>query len=122
MRRENLLAHPTASADIARVPHHHHRREFVKGLGALAGSAALLGYDLSLANADPPPEVTKLRIHESEVTCSAPQIIAQELLHAEGFTDVQYVNYPRDIQHWGPESLLAGEVDITFSFAPTDIR
>ena len=29
------------------------RREFVKGLGALVGSAALLGYDFRLANADP---------------------------------------------------------------------
>jgi len=98
------------------------RREFVKGLGALAGSAALLGYDLRFANAEPPPETTRIRIGEGPVTCGAPKIIAQELLYAEGFTDVQYVNYPRDSQRWGPESLLAGEVDITFSFVPTDIR
>src|SRR5262245_37423134 len=98
------------------------RREFVKSLGALAGSAGLLGYDLELANADPPPETTKLRITENEVTCIAPQVIARELLYAEGFTEVQYVNFPRDTQRWSPEDLLAGEVDISFSFAPTDIR
>ena len=121
MRLENLLAHPTASAEIARVPIQR-RRNFVKGLGALAGSASLLGYDLRPANADPPPETTRLRILENPVTCIAPQVIARELLRAEGFTDVQYVNYPKDTQRWPPEDLLAGEVDMTFSFSPTDIR
>ena len=121
MRRESLLAHPTAFAEIARVPHHR-RRDFVKRLGALAGSAALLGYDLRLANADPPPETTKIRLREHRVTCIALQVIAQELLYAEGFTDVQYVNYPRDTQRWAQEALLAGETDITLSFAPSDIR
>jgi len=101
---------------------HRCRREFVKGLGALAGSAALLGYELRPANAEPPPETTKLRITEYEVTCTAPQSIAQQLLYAEGFTDVQYVNYPRDTQRWAQEALLAGEADISFSFAPSDIR
>jgi len=32
----------------------------VKGLGALAGSAAMLGYDLRLAAAEPPPETARL--------------------------------------------------------------
>jgi hypothetical protein len=31
------------------------RREFVKSLGALAGSAGLLGYDIKPAAAEPPP-------------------------------------------------------------------
>jgi len=98
------------------------RRDFIKGLGALAGATGLLGFQPEQAAADPPPEITRLRVHESPVTCIAPTIIARELLYAEGFRDVQYFNYPRDSQNWGPESLLAGEVDFTFSFAPTDIR
>ncbi len=97
------------------------RREFVQGLGALAGSAALLGYDLRLASAEPPPETTTLRIHDVAITCVAPQFIAQQALHSEGFTDVKYVNYPRDTQNFGPASLMAREVDLTFSFAPSDI-
>jgi NitT/TauT family transport system substrate-binding protein len=101
---------------------HLHRREFVKRLGALAGSVALPGYDFRLAHAEPPPETTRVRITENEVTCVAPQIIARELLFAEGFTDVQYVNFPKDTKRWSPEDLLAGEVDISLSFAPTDIR
>jgi NitT/TauT family transport system substrate-binding protein len=74
------------------------------------------------AAAEPPPETTKLRIYENPVTCLAPQIVAQELLYAEGFTDVQYVSHRKDTQRWAPENLLAGEVDITFSFSPTHIR
>ena len=97
------------------------RREFIKGVSALAGTSGLLGYDIRPSAAEPPPETTKLRIHESTLTCIAPQIVAQELLHAEGFTDVRYVKYPTDTQLWPPEDLLAGEVDITFSFTPTDI-
>ena len=98
------------------------RREFIKGVSALAGTSGLLGYDIRPSAAEPPPETTKLRIHESTLTCIAPQIVAQELLYAEGFTDVRYVKYLKDTQRWPPEDLLAGEVDITFSFTPTDIR
>jgi NitT/TauT family transport system substrate-binding protein len=98
------------------------RRDFVKGLGALAGSAGLLGFDPRIAAAEPPPETTTLRIHENPITCIAPQIVAQELLHAEGFTNVKYVKYLKDTQHFPPEDLLAGEVDITFSFSPTNIQ
>src|SRR5262245_1869422 len=98
------------------------RREFVKGLGALAGSAALLGYELGPANAGLPPETTRIRIHENRLACIAAQVVTEDLLRAEGFTDVRYVNFPRDIQHFPPEDLLADEVDITFSFPPTDIQ
>ena len=101
---------------------HWTRREFVKAFGGLAGGAALLSFDPRAAVAEPPPETTRLRIHENPLICIAPQIIAQELLYAEGFTDVQYVNYPKDIQLWPPADLLAGQVDMTFSFTPTDIQ
>jgi len=100
---------------------HWDRRDFMKGLGALAGSAGLLGFT-PLAEAEPPPETTRIRLNENWINCIAPQIVAQELLHAEGFTDVRYMNYPKDIQHFPPEDMLAGEVDIGFSFTPTDIQ
>src|SRR4051794_26407398 len=96
------------------------RRRFLLNTSALGG-ASLLGLP-QRAMAEPPPETTRLRILENPVTCIAPQVVAREMLRAEGFTDVQYVNYPKDIQHWPPEDLLAGEVDMTFSFSPTDIR
>jgi NitT/TauT family transport system substrate-binding protein len=96
------------------------RRTFLLTASALSGSSLLA---LSpMAAAEPPPEITRLRIHENEVTCIAPQVVARDLLYGEGFTDVRYVNFPRDIQHWPPEDLLADEVDITLSFTPTDIR
>jgi len=100
---------------------HPDRREFVKGLSALAGSAALLGYDLRLANAEPPPETTKLTLFENNVTCLAPQYVARELLQAEGFSEVQYLKFPRDTQKWVPEVLVTGEADISLSFVPSDI-
>jgi NitT/TauT family transport system substrate-binding protein len=97
------------------------RREFVKGLGALAGSAAFLGYDLRCANAEPPPETTKLRLFHSNPTCLAPQYVAEVFLQGEGFTDVRYVNWPRDTQLWSPQNLLSGEVDIALTFIPQDL-
>ena len=97
------------------------RREFVRGLGALAASAGLLGFDPKLAAAEPPPETTRLRLLQAPVTCLAPQYVAQDLLYGEGFTDVRYVNYPKETQVWTPDNLISGEVDITLSFIPTDI-
>ena len=95
------------------------RREFLAGT-SMIGAAALLGLPRTAA-AEPPPETTKLRIFEGPVTCIAPQYVAQELLYGEGFTDVQYLNYPRDTQSWPPEILLSGEADISLAFVPTDI-
>jgi len=96
------------------------RRAFLLSTSAL-GAASSLGLPSS-AIAEPAPETTRLRIHEDPLNCIAPQIIAQELLHAEGFANVRYINYPRDTPRFPPEDLLAGEVDITLSFTPTDIQ
>jgi NitT/TauT family transport system substrate-binding protein len=97
------------------------RRGFLLNTAALGG-ASLLGLSQT-AKAEPPPETTRIRIQENPVTCRAPQIVAQELLHAEGFTDVRYVKFREEInKHYPPEDLLANEVDITFSFTATDIR
>jgi NitT/TauT family transport system substrate-binding protein len=71
--------------------------------------------------AEPPPETTTLRIKEFPVTCTAPTYVAEELLYAEGFTDVRVLKFPSETQLFPPEDLLAGEVDITLSFAPADI-
>jgi NitT/TauT family transport system substrate-binding protein len=74
------------------------------------------------AAAEPPPEITKLRIHDSVLTCVAPETIAEDLLHAEGFKDVQFVRWPQDTQLWPPESFFSDVTDIGFSFSPTDVR
>ncbi len=66
----------------------------MKSVAALAGSAAVLGYDLGLAAAEPPPETTRFRIAQGPFICYAPQMVAEELLRLEGFTDVQYVKVP----------------------------
>jgi NitT/TauT family transport system substrate-binding protein len=67
------------------------RRQFIKGATALAGYAALLGYDVMVARADPPPEIAKIRFVHNPFLCEAPQYLAEELLRLEGFTEVEYV-------------------------------
>ena len=67
------------------------RREFANGM-ALTVAAAILGVSPRPADAEPPPETTKLRLprYEYDHACIAPQWIAEDLLRAEGFTDIQY--------------------------------
>jgi NitT/TauT family transport system substrate-binding protein len=97
------------------------RRRFLGGL-TLAGTAGVLGLAPRSVAAEPPPETTTLRIHENPIQCIAPQIVAQEMLYGEGFTEVKYVKFLKDTQHFPPEDLLAGEVDIAFSFSPTTLQ
>jgi hypothetical protein len=54
--------------------------------------------------------VTTIRLVKIPSICIAPQYVAEELLHAEGFTDVRYltVPLPADI-----EALARGEVDFS---------
>jgi NitT/TauT family transport system substrate-binding protein len=59
----------------------------VAGMGGLAG-AGLCGSGAFAA--EPPPEITTIRLWKGLVTCIAPQA-AEELLRAEGFTDIRYV-------------------------------
>ena len=89
------------------------RREFVKGMAALAGSAGLLGYDPGPAAAEPPPETTRIRLAQIPGICVAPQYVAEELLRGEGFTDVQYVKVGSGAMY---KAFDAGEIDISMAF------
>jgi NitT/TauT family transport system substrate-binding protein len=66
------------------------RREFLGGL-TLAGTAGLLGWHSRPTAAEPPPETAQVRLIRSPDICLAPLYMAEELLHGEGFTEVQYV-------------------------------
>lgn len=91
------------------------RRNFLSDLLA----AGLVGLPQA-ARAEPPPEITTLRLPFSFRTiCEAPKNVAGELLRAEGFTDVRYIEPPIDAD-W--MSLLAkGELDFQADFAPPHI-
>jgi NitT/TauT family transport system substrate-binding protein len=72
------------------------RREFLRGAG-ICGAAGLVGVRPGRVLAEPPPETTKLRlVKEAGSICIAPQYAAEELLKAEGFTDVEYLKLPSD--------------------------
>jgi NitT/TauT family transport system substrate-binding protein len=77
----------------------------------LAGTAGLLGVYPRPVAAEPPPETTTLRLIQLSGICIAPQYVAEELLRAEGFADVQYVK--RDDTQ---KALASGEVDISMGF------
>ena len=73
------------------------RRRFLSSL-ALAGAAGLVGVGAVVLGggrnsvaAEPPPEITTIRFEKDPVTlhCAA---VSEELLRAEGFTDIRYVD------------------------------
>ena len=66
------------------------RRQFLTTL-SLAGAAGLLRA-LPSAAAEGALETTTVRLAKNEGICIAPQYIAAELLRAEGFTDIRYVD------------------------------
>jgi NitT/TauT family transport system substrate-binding protein len=93
------------------------RREFLGGL-TLAGTVGMLGLSSSSVTAEPPPETTRLRLTKIPSTCRAPQWIAEELLLAEGFTEVHYVEVltgGKGADLTG-SALVAGQVDLSMQF------
>ena len=64
------------------------RRRVLAGLSASA--AGLIGGTHGFAQ-EAPPEITTIRLTKIPGICVAPQYVAEELLKAEGFSDVQYV-------------------------------
>ncbi|HEY4860407.1 MAG TPA: ABC transporter substrate-binding protein [Xanthobacteraceae bacterium] len=93
------------------------RRRFLATLSS-AGAASLIGARSSFAQ-EAPPETTTVRLAKIAGICIAPQYVADELLRAEGFTDIRFVATDAGIP--AALSLARGEVDFTANYAPTFI-
>jgi NitT/TauT family transport system substrate-binding protein len=91
------------------------RRHFLTTLAL--GSAGLSGAPVLLA-AEGPPETTTVRFAKIPAICFAPQYVCDELLRAEGFKDIQYVDADFGVLS---EDLGHGRFDFASSFAPQHI-
>jgi NitT/TauT family transport system substrate-binding protein len=89
------------------------RRRFLAGLSS-AGAAGLIGAPNSSAQ-EGRLETTTVRIAKIAGICIAPQYVADELLRAEGFTDIRYVATDAGVP--AALALTHGEVDLTANFA-----
>ncbi|HXJ79174.1 MAG TPA: ABC transporter substrate-binding protein [Candidatus Methylomirabilis sp.] len=90
------------------------RREFVSALG-LTTAAALAGLGATPAEAEPPPETARLRLVRTTSICQAPQYVAEELLRAEGFTDIRYI--PKKGPQAIDDALASGQADVNMHFS-----
>jgi NitT/TauT family transport system substrate-binding protein len=99
---------------------------FTGAVGLGGASVASLGGGRKSLAAEPPPEVTTIRLLKDPVTCIAP-LVLQELLRAEGFTDIRYVDTTEahirraDAAKSGfaADIIAHGEVDFARDFAPS---
>ena len=89
------------------------RRDILAGLSTFA-VARVFGSRASLAD-EAPPETTRARIPKLQGICIAPMYVSDELLRAEGFTDIQYV----ETRGGAPnvERLARGDLDFSMVFA-----
>jgi len=94
------------------------RREFVAGASAI-GAAALIGGAPALAEEAPPETATVRLVKSPGGTCLAPIFVIDELLRAEGFSDIRYV--PATGGFTSPQMMGRNEVDFGMSFAGTPV-
>ena len=91
------------------------RRDVLRSLG-VTGIVGLFGARPTVADAEPPPETTRLRLGKTSAVCSAaPQFVAEPLFQAEGFSDTQYVTSPGPAA-WAMKALATREIDITVNY------
>ena len=90
------------------------RRRFLATL-SLAGAAGLVRPPQSLA-AEEPLETTSVRMMRIPIICHAPQFVAEELLRAEGFTDIRFVDAASSAEI--NEAMASGKADFNLHFAP----
>ena len=90
------------------------RRSFLTTLSS-AGVVGLVRARDSYAQ-EAPPEITTVRLGKIYGICIAPQYVAEDLLRAEGFTDVRYVATNPGIST--ALALARGEIDFTTNYAP----
>jgi NitT/TauT family transport system substrate-binding protein len=93
------------------------RRDFLAS-ASLAVTAGVLGARGSLAD-EGPPETTTIRLGQGLGICAAPSYIADDLLRAEGFTDIRLV--PTAGGFTIPQTVGRGDIDFALSFAASVI-
>jgi NitT/TauT family transport system substrate-binding protein len=91
------------------------RRHFLAS-ASLAVAAGAFGARDSLAD-EGPPETTTIRLAYYSNNCLAPLLLAEDLLRAEGFTDIQYVSVPESFTI--PELVARGDCHFANTFAGT---
>jgi NitT/TauT family transport system substrate-binding protein len=88
------------------------RRRFLTTLSS-AGAAALVRGPPALAAEG--LETTTVRLMRIPAICHAPQFVAEELLHAEGFSDVRFVDAASGAEI--NEAIARGKIDFNLHFA-----
>ena len=88
------------------------RRRFISGTVAAVGG--LLLRSVSISAAEGALETTTVTLAKTPALCTAPQFIAEELLRAEGFTEIRYVE---TIAPEIPSAVGAGKVDFSMAYA-----
>ena len=89
------------------------RRRFLSS-AFLAGAGGLLGLPRALAT-DGALETTRVRLLQDPGICLAPEYAAEELLRAEGFTDIHYIEVASDAD--SVAAIVRGEVDFGPNYA-----
>jgi NitT/TauT family transport system substrate-binding protein len=92
-----------------------HRRDFLTTL-SFASAAGVLGAPTSFAD-EGPPETTTIRLAYYPNDCLVPLLVAEDLLRAEGFTDIRYVSLPESFTT--PQLVARGDVHFANTFAGT---
>ena len=93
------------------------RRYFLRGLAG----AAVLGGLPSIADAEPAPETSRLRLNHIAAICTAPQEVAEDLLRSEGFSDTQYLTLQGPPTAAARKALASGEIDVTLNYTTNTI-
>jgi len=90
-------------------------------LGGLAAAGSALAWPARAA-AEPPPETTRIRLTQAVAICTAPQLVASELLPGEGFTDVQFDELARPTTG-SLAGVASGAADLGITFSgPTILQ
>jgi NitT/TauT family transport system substrate-binding protein len=89
------------------------RRRFLAAL-SVAGAAGLVATRGSLAD-EGPPETATVRLANIGGICLAPQYAAEELLRAEGFSEIRYVKTVSGVEN--ARKMARGEIDFSMNFA-----
>jgi NitT/TauT family transport system substrate-binding protein len=96
---------------------HTNRRDLLLA-GCCAASTALVWSVASRLRAEgpnPPPETTTIRLAKNQTICIAPQYVVSDLLNAEGFTNVVYVESDGGVAQ--SKALGKGDLDFTLHFS-----